>query len=391
ATVTTGLNQPNSLALDPITGNLLVAESGAGQITVVPRAQIISATAPAGALQSAAGPGRVATLAVPGVVGITVDDCTGTVYATLATGELHEYQGSLDSTLASGLDHPSQLLALYRNGLSCSDGLTLAVVEATSISLVFPRAQLPRETLIGNLQNVLDITFFPKGNPFTHGGEESVGVSEQIPGAGNSRVSDIPVGGIYQATPPVALTPLASSGPIGPNEDPIGDTFDLGGTSSIAAQFGYSIPDITSVTGSVQGSSSVITIKFKDPVTLGSLPVTGGPPTDGLWVFIFVKTTAPATVQLPPGITLPTYFPFGDNNLFAFDTWVEVFLGQATYLSLSQLTAGDVQVSAIGNTLTLTVPASALPLSGALALVVVGNPAEITDVAPNSGLIQLAP
>ncbi len=390
ATVASGLNQPDSLALDPITGSLLVAEAGAGQITVIPRPQILSATASTPALRAAA-PRVGAILPVPGVVGIAIDACTGTVYATLASGEVHEFQGSLDRVVASNLDRPGQLIALYRDGLSCKDGLTLAVLERTRISLIYPKTQLPQTTLIDNLQNLLDITFFPKGNPFTRNGEEAVTFADQGSGA-DGNISQIPVGGSYQFLPPITLGIPGSTGSIGPNDDPVGDTFDwVGNPFSPVPQFGYSIPDIVSVTGSVEGSSSVITIKFNNTVTLGGPPTGTAPPPDGVWAFIFVKTTAPATVDLPPGLSLPSFFPFGDTSLFVFDTWVELFLGQATYVSFNQLAAGNVQVSAIGNTLTLTVPASALPLSGALAVVVVGNPAEMTDVAPNNGVIKLSP
>jgi hypothetical protein len=385
ATIISGLGQPDSLALDPITGSLLVADAGTGQITIVPRPQILSASAPAGAARAIASPARVAAFSIFGVQGITVDACTGTLYATVSDGTLHEIQGSGNRTVATGLDNPRQLFPLYRDGFSCSDALTLAVVEATKVSLVYPKTQLPPAVLIGNLQNVLDITFFPKGNPFTTGGEASVGVAEQIAGVGNSRISDIPVGGLYESTPPVTIRP-AGSGGTGPNEDPVGDTFG----TDVSSQFGYGVPDIMSVTSSVEAGSSIITIKFKDAVTLGSLPASG-PPADGLWAFLFIKTTAPATVQLPPGIDLSEYFPFGDPGLFIFDTYVQVFLGQASYVSFNQLSAGTLQVTAIGNTLTLSVPASALNLSGAKALVIVGNPVILTDVAPNNGLLLLAP
>ncbi len=377
----TGLVQPISLALDPITGNLLVADAGTGQIVVIPRSQVLAS--PAAIVLNAANPSRYRTLTVPGIRGIATDKCTGTVYATDSGGNLYAYLGSASPPpLVTGLDHPGQILVLYRDGMDCSDGLTLAIVESTRISLYYPGAQPPLPTLVDNTPAVRDITFFPKGNPFTPNGEASVGLAEPSSTAGQGKVEGVQVGGLYGSAPPVAIGSPGS----GPNEDPVGDTFDY----LNAAQFGYSIPDITSVTGSVQGSSSVITVKFKDPVTLGSLSAAGAPQGDGLWVFVLIKTTATGTVQLPT-LDLGAFYPFGDNGLFTFDTWVELYLGQASWASLIQLSGGDVQVSAVENTLTLTVPSSALPLTGAQAIVVVGNPIEITDVAPNNGLLSLTP
>ena len=60
-------------------------------------------------------------------------------------------------------------------------------------------------------------------------------------------------------------------------------------------------------------------------------------------------------------------------------------------VSWNNLSAGLAQVSAVGNTLTFTVPSSGLNLSGAQAIVIVGNPDEFTDVAPNNGVLKLAP
>ncbi len=388
ATIISGLNQPDSLALDPITGNLLVAEAGAGQITVVPRSQILSAAAVTGALQASIG--SVFTYSVPGVQGIAVDDCSGTVYATVADGTLHEYQGPSDRVVVSGLDHPGQLLALYRTGLSCADALSLAVVEASRISLVYPKAQLPRTSLIENLPNpVSDITFLPPGNPFIAGGEASVALAEPSSTPGQGQIADIRVGGLYQSVPPVAIPSSGLFASTGPNEDPVGDTFDLG----LAAQQGYSVPDIVSVTGSVQGGSSVITIKFAGPVTLGTVnPTTGAPSGDALWAFIFLKTTSGTQYlsQFPVEVNFPSYFPFGDPGIFSFDSFLAVFAGETLYTSVTGQTS-VVEASAIGNTLTLSVPTSVLNLSGALALVLVGNPIEFTDVAPNNGLLQLSP
>lgn len=386
ATVTTGLIQPNSMAADPITGNLLVAEAGGNQITVVAQSKILGASAPDGSLQSSSNNGMIVNFASPLVQGIAVDNCTGTVYATSSDGKLQEYQGNSARSIATDLDHPGQILALYRDGFSCKDALTLAVVEATRVRLFYPKTNLTPILLLDTSANpVVDLTFFPKGNPFTTGGEASVGFAQPSATAGNGAITDIEVGGVYGTKPPVSL-PFFGTATLGPNEDPIGDTFDVG----IASQFGYSVPDITSVTGSVQGGNLVVTIKFAGPVSLGGgQPGPNGPP-DGVWAFVFMKTTGIGSVPLFQGLDLSLYFPFSDASLFTFDSWIGVFNGIGEFVSINQQTGGNVQVNAVGNVLTLSLPASAFNLStGASAIVIVGNPVEFTDVAPNNGILEL--
>ena len=385
ATVVSGLNQPTSMALDPTTGNLLVAEAGAGQITVVTAAQIASASDPSASFQAAGGNGRLQVISVPNIQGIAVDKCTGTVYVTLTDGTLQEYQGSSKREIERGLDRPTQLQALYREGFSCATALTLGIVEAGKISLSYPKALIARATLLDNIQGVSDITFFPKGNPFTTGGEAAVGIAQSSTTPNQGQIADLPMGGIYQSTPPVTFGLFRSTGP---NEDPIGDTFDPSGL--VASQFGYSIPDIISVTGSAQGGQSVITIKFAAPVSLGSLPTGNALPPDGVWAYIFMKTTAGSQALAQYPITFGQYFPFGDPGIFTFDSILYVFYGESFFISLTGQ-ASEVKVSAIGNTLTLSVPTTALNLSGSLGIVLVGNPLEITDVAPNNGLLKFMP
>jgi hypothetical protein len=385
ATVISGLDRPNSLAFDAITGDLLVAESGAGRITVVPRARIFQASSPAGA--PLAGSGRVLTVSVPGIQGVAVDNCTGAVYATQSDGTLLELQGNSQVPVVESLNSPGQLLPLYRQGLSCEVTLSLAVVEANRVSLVFPKMPLPRTTLVDNLQNVSDITFFPQGNPFTTGGYASLGLAVSSAAQGLGEITNIRLDDLYTLLPPVAAAAAALFTGTGPNQDPVADTFDFG----LASRLGYSVPDIISVTGSVQAGSSVITVKFRDPVTPGSLSPLGIPTGDGLWAILFAKTTSGLTIPLPPGIDLSSYFPFGDPGLYIFDTYIEFYFGEASYVSLNQLTAGSLGVSVIGNTLTFSVPSSALNLSGARAVVLVGNQLGFTDAAPNNGLLKLAP
>jgi hypothetical protein len=392
ATVTSGLNQPSSMALDPTTGNLLVAEAGAGQITVISASQIASASEPSMRMSAPGDGGRLQILSVPKIQGIAVDKCNGTVYVTLTDNTIWQYQGNSKSQVDSSdtFLQPAQLLALYRDGFSCATALTLAVVETGRISLVYPKGAIPRTTLIDNLTGVKDVTYFPKGNPFTAGNEASIGVAEASSTPSQGKVEDVHVGGCYQSTPPVIFTTTGLFAGTGPNQDPIGDVFDQDAISGLGLT---TVPDIVSVTGSSQGGQSVITIKFASSVTLGGVP-TGPTFTDGLWVFIYMKTTAGSSVlsqfPIPIQLVLSDYFPFGNPGIFIFDSFLGVFYAEGVYASVTGQSSA-VKVSAIGNTLTLSVPTSALDLKGTTAIVLVGNQAVFTDVAPNNGVLNLSP
>ena len=399
-TVVSGLNQPTSMALDPTTGNLLVAEAGAQQITVVTAAQIAAASdVTAGA--NAPGRGRrLQALSIPNVQGVAVDRCTGSVYVTDSTGQLIEYQGASHRVVETGLDHPTQLQSFYRAGFSCATALTLGIVEASKVSLSYPKAQIARTSLIEGLQGVNDITFFPKDNPFTTGGEASVIVSQSSTVPNQGTVSDVPLGGAYQYAPPTTIgTATGLYGGTGPNEDPIGDTFNADLIDAINASLPdlhLLVQDVVSVTGSTQGGQSIITLKFTAPVDLGSVSP-AGQLSGGLWVFVFMKTTAgsQALSQLPPEIqevyrALSTYYPFGNVGDFVPDSFLGAFYGEGFFFSSTQQYS-QVVVSAIGNTVTLSVPTSVLSLNGTTALVLVGPAAIFTDVAPNNGVLKLSP
>ncbi|MBI4474888.1 MAG: hypothetical protein HY646_19615, partial [Acidobacteria bacterium] len=85
--VKSGLNKPNSMALDPVTGNLLVSDGGSNQIVVVfksefdPTAKSPLGLRAAGGIGSATG-GQRYSINVTGPQGVAFDRCTGAVYVT---------------------------------------------------------------------------------------------------------------------------------------------------------------------------------------------------------------------------------------------------------------------------------------------------------------------
>ena len=128
--VATGLNGPNSLVLDPVTGDLLVAE--ADQVSTIAASQLNQGLAGAGLaeVEIPVGGRQIAAGLTP--TGIAVDRCTGNVYVSQAsTGQVLEIDRQTGEVriLASGLYGPTHMLAIYRLGISCPEGFHLLLVE----------------------------------------------------------------------------------------------------------------------------------------------------------------------------------------------------------------------------------------------------------------------
>ncbi len=376
ATVITGLNKPNSMDIDPVSGNLLVLESGAtpAQITQVPRAKILSASAPQKLQAGSLGPQRLNALQLPGLPqGLWVYNCTGAIYVTNADGTVYEYSsGGAGKLIASGLNNPGQLLTLYREGMPCADGLALAIVEATQITLIYPKANAspPYPALVTGLQNPRDIAYFPKGNPYIPGGEASIGISEAPSGPSQSTISAIPVGGLFQATAPQTAAKLDSTGAgVVPFTDPAGDTF------ATAASAGLPVPDIISVNSQSIGGSSVITVRLLQPV-------------DSITGVIFMSTKEGSAAWQAILAQLAQYFPLGFPNL-PFDTFID--LSSGAFYSITQTQQLSVGVSVLGTIVNISMPDSLVSLKDASMMILIGNKAEITDVAPNGGFLNLSP
>ena len=128
--VASGLNAPNALVIDPVTGDLLVAE--ANQVSTIPSSQLNQGLAGTGLaeVEIPSGARQIASVEAP--TGIEVDPCNGDVYISQAsTGEvlkINRLTGEV-TVLAEGLYNPTHLLVLSRLGISCPLGTHLLVVE----------------------------------------------------------------------------------------------------------------------------------------------------------------------------------------------------------------------------------------------------------------------
>ena len=166
--VATGLNQPESVVIDPFTGNLLVAEQD--QITTVTKADL-----EAGLVQAARLPGgppkdQAAELfSATGTSGIAVDRCTGNVYlSNQTTGEILRFIRSSEElqVVFSGLQQPTRLLAFYREKVSCPDSFHLLVIEQGTDQILLTLPVRDAVTPWIPARESRDLAFLPGGSPF---------------------------------------------------------------------------------------------------------------------------------------------------------------------------------------------------------------------------------
>ncbi len=137
-TIATGLDAVRTLRLDPLTGDLLLADA-----TGLIRVPAVRVTQGLPGAPPATGPARVTLVQTPNCAGIAVDQCGGNIYYSDAVaGTLVEYDRISGATRVAveGLDQPQRILALYRKGLPCPDSLHLLVVESGTdrVRLVVP-------------------------------------------------------------------------------------------------------------------------------------------------------------------------------------------------------------------------------------------------------------
>ncbi|MGI8782306.1 MAG: leucine-rich repeat domain-containing protein [Acidobacteriota bacterium] len=370
-TVASGLNKPNSLALDPISRNLLVSEEGANQITIVERSKF-DPLAAAAVVTDPDWRKRPKAVAVASPRGVAIDGCGGAVYTTSADGQLREYKGNRIRTVYSGLNNPNEILVLYREGFpSCQEALSLLVVVNNEVLQVFPQTGQAIPFLSG-IANVLDLVFFPKGSPFILQGEQAVGLAEAPPGAAASRISDVRIGGLYENVGAQAAPPAEPSVSKLPFQDPRGDTF----AGSLSSSNNLQAPDLLSIGAQQLSGATVITLTFARPVA--PLSAAAANSVSGFVDF-----------DLRPGSGVAA-------RADSYNSFAPTGMGVDYYVDLSSGVLRDVAASRDipitlqfrGENLTLQIPLTVVNLSGARMTVVVGNRLEITDLAPNAGVIE---
>ncbi len=200
--VVTGLNQPSSLVIDPSSGDLLVVE--ADQISSVSKSTLqADLLAPKLPRSNAPGaPPASILFPVTGAAGITVDRCTGFIYYSFPDlGTIVEYHPAVGTslTVASGLDHPGQLLGIYRANVTCPNSFQILVAEhdANRVSLVIPRDGIVTQWL--ESPGITDLAFVPLGNPDTP--NEAIILADHTIEFGGI-IYLVPLSNLYQNKPP---------------------------------------------------------------------------------------------------------------------------------------------------------------------------------------------
>ncbi len=373
ATVATGLNKPNSLAFDSLSGDLLVStEDG---LTVIARSQFDPTSTSEPIIRSGApvpGPAPRRIVPVLRAQGVASSGCNGSVFATDAFGNLREFRANRGRVLLTGLDDPRQLLVLYRRAPTCAEALTLVVSEASRVTLYFPFADR-KVSLLEGIEGGYDLVFFPKARPFGPLSEASIVVAERRLGAGASRVLRVRAGRIYDNTPPDPAPDLERDAVL---RDPASDTFETSATQRAR----LASPDIVAIETQIQAGSVVIAITFTGPV-------------------------APARLALPNSLAgyIDLDFAAGGQpshvspyNLFS----TRADLGVDAYIDLSKeliywgaqfSQSQPVVVKFLGEVVAIRFPTGLAEPSKTRFAMVVGNRVEMTDVFPNLGSARLAP
>ncbi len=218
--VSRDLNAPQALVLDPVTGNLLVAE--AEQVTAIPRRLLESDLTPAAAAilpePGAPLPKTIVLAPIADVAGLTVDACTGRVYLSLRTGSLVDYErdSGESNQILDGLGRPGQVVGIYRAGVSCPDSFQLLIVEeeADQVTLVAPSQGEVVSPWVADI-DLDDIALLPEDSPFEGriAFDTSTGVAE-------NNLLGITLPGVYEdepINPPRVEVVPATTSPPGPD------------------------------------------------------------------------------------------------------------------------------------------------------------------------------
>ncbi len=200
--IAANLEAPSALVLDPVTGNLLVAEST--QVTSIPRRDLESdLTSVSSAVLDSPTLRTAVLVPLTGISGLAVDSCTGKVYLSQrGTGRLLVYTRETGEvgTVVEGLNSPGQLAGIYRARVSCPDAFQLLIVEegADQVVSVLPATGEVISPWIPGV-NLDDIVLVPEDGPF----QGQVFFDDQDGDANNSLIS-------------MALSGLYGDGPINP-------------------------------------------------------------------------------------------------------------------------------------------------------------------------------
>jgi len=370
-----GFTQPNSMAFDPVTRNLLVAD--ATGIWSVERTNLESGLATSGASLASVSDGpEVATLisGINNARGVSVDACTGNIYVTDGAGQLLEYDRLTgNSRTILDLGSAGTILGLYRKEIPCPASFQVLVAdqESNRIVLAGPFANFDVNWLSD--AGVQEISYLPIDNDFT--GNSGILIGE-VSGA-TTQAALVPVPDLYVNQQKNVSLPQYGSD----FADPVGDTF-----GSVTNPV-----DLTLVTtGQGEVASDInIAIRFAQPVDPSALTgyieldVDRNPET-GATSFIDLTSPYTANLGVEYRIDLSTYTPFGgaEGEVQIKDAITGQVVGSVLMFHQPDLTS-EIYMYATLSDLNVSLP---IHLG-----VIVGPQGGLTDVAPNGGYLVPIP
>ncbi len=175
-----GFDQPNSMAIDALTGNLLVADRT--QVWNVTRNQLEVGLTSAQRSRRPQPEERPSAL-VPNLQnarGVAADACTGRIYVTEGTGRLLAVDRVTGerTEIPDGLSAPGQILGLYRKEIPCPDAFQLLLADEGTgvVNLVGPSLGLATPWVNADQSRTHDIAYLPIGSGLGTGDAQKSGI-----------------------------------------------------------------------------------------------------------------------------------------------------------------------------------------------------------------------
>ncbi|HEY2931717.1 MAG TPA: carboxypeptidase regulatory-like domain-containing protein [Acidobacteriota bacterium] len=199
STVASELRQPVAMTLDEASGELLVADQGSNSVVAIAQSQLDPNIKTKVGRSIRLTPRFLFSTNKPG--GIAINACDGSIYtADTAGGVIRRYDRKTNAftTVVTGLQQPSKLLALYGTGVDCPEAFFLLVAEEPTngqngkLTVVEParrdeNEQVLVESFFKGLDHIPDISFISDNNPYLPKrqaailfGEEFLNANDQI-------------------------------------------------------------------------------------------------------------------------------------------------------------------------------------------------------------------
>jgi len=376
--IASGLTNPTSMVLDPVSGNLLVV-AGSSIVTVAKSAIEKGLVT---TLQSDSGPRDdrpkffIGDLDNP--QGIAVDACTGNIIVSQNSGlyVIDRVSGSRYFLGESGF--PGEVLGLYRKEMPCPSAFQVIVANPAQrkIQLYDPNLGTGTPWVTSAAFSTNDLAYLPKDNTITAEGSTGILLGDRQSDGAASDIYVVNVPNLYvdkqaNTLPKPTLDNVS---------DPRGDTF-----GTLEPQI-----DLLEVNSAFGDGGWIISLTFDSPVT----PLWQGLP-NGLAGVIGIDTDQDASTGAGvwPGLGDQINADIGMDYVI----WLRQETDGGGALILKYYGSGEygptgyegsISFGPDGSTVLFFIPYSSFDPDGLMNFIVVaGTDAEPTDVAPNLGFL----